>query len=138
MAKKKQTFGELLREARIAKGYSLRKFAKEVDVSPTYLSQIEQGKVAPPTADRVERIATLLEESVDEWMALADRLADELPDIIHRSTVIPDILRATNGMTVEQLQKLREAAEKIRNAPSPRPSPPQSRGRGGSSKEIHE
>jgi transcriptional regulator with XRE-family HTH domain len=47
MAKKKpQTFGERLRDARVAKGYSLRKFAKEADVSPTYLSQVEQDKVA--------------------------------------------------------------------------------------------
>lgn len=116
MARKKQTFGERLRAARVAKGYSLRKFAKEVDVSPTYLSQVEQSKVAPPTADRVERIANLLGESVDEWMALADRLADELPDIIHRSPVIPDILRATNGMTAEQLKRLRQAADEIRES----------------------
>lgn len=114
MAKKKQTFGERLREARVAKGYSLRKFSIAVDVSPTYLSQVEQGKVAPPTADRVERIAALLEESVDEWMALADRLSDELPDIIHADPGVPDLLRAVKGMSTEQIKKLREAADHIR------------------------
>ncbi|EMI15697.1 XRE family transcriptional regulator [Rhodopirellula maiorica SM1] len=112
--KKKQTFGERLREARVAKGYSLRKFSIEVDVSPTYLSQVEQGKVAPPTADRVERIAALLEESVDEWMALADRLPDELPDIIHGDPGVPDLLRAVKGMSPEQIKRLREAADEIR------------------------
>jgi HTH-type transcriptional regulator, competence development regulator len=114
--KKTKTFGERLREARVAKGYSLRKFAKETDVSPTYLSQVEQDKVAPPTADRVERIAELLGESVDEWMALADRLADELPDIIHSNPGVPDLLRAVQGMTPEQLKKLRAAADKIRES----------------------
>lgn len=136
MARKK-TFGEQLREARMAKGFSLRKFAKEVDVSPTYLSQVEQNKVAPPTAERVQQIATLLGESVDQWMALADRLADELPDLIHRSPVIPDILRTTDGMTLQQLHRLRDAAEQIRNAPSapaPQPSPRESRGRKGKKK----
>jgi HTH-type transcriptional regulator, competence development regulator len=117
MAKKKpQTFGERLRDARVAKGYSLRKFAKEADVSPTYLSQVEQDKVAPPTADRVKRIADLLGESVDEWMAYADRLDEELPDIIHSDPAVPDLLRAVQGMTPEQLKKLRAAADIIRES----------------------
>ena len=116
MAQKKQTFGQKLRAARMAKGLSLRKFAKAVEVSPTYLSQVEQDKVAPPTADRVERIAELLGESVDEWMAAADRLQNEVPDIIHRSPVIPDIVRATDGMTPDQLARLRKYAERIRNS----------------------
>lgn len=38
MARKKptKTFGQMLREKRIAKGFSLRKFAELVGVSPTY------------------------------------------------------------------------------------------------------
>ena len=117
MAKsKKQTFGERLRESRVAKGFGLRAFAKDVGVSPTYLSQVEQGKVDPPTADRVKRIAELLEESVDEWTALAGRLTEDLPEIIHSSPIeVPDLLRAVKGMTPEQMQKVREAAEKIRD-----------------------
>ena len=117
MAKKKlQTFGERLRDARVAKGYSLRKFAKEADVSPTYLSQVEQDKVAPPTADRVKRIAELLGESVDEWMAYADRLSEELPDIIHSNSEVPDLLRSVQGMTPEQIKKVRAAADRIRES----------------------
>ncbi len=50
-----KTFGESLRERRLAKGYSLRKFAELVGVSPTYLSQVEQGNVVPPTAERVSK-----------------------------------------------------------------------------------
>ena len=117
MAKKKQqSFGERLRERRIAKGIGLRAFAKDVGVSPTYLSQVEQSKVDPPTADRVKRIAELLEESVDEWTALAGRLTEDLPEIIHSSPIeVPDLLRAVKGMTPEEMQKVREAAEKIRD-----------------------
>jgi transcriptional regulator with XRE-family HTH domain len=117
MAKKRvQSFGERLRDARVAKGYSLRKFAKEADVSPTYLSQVEQDKVAPPTADRIKRIAELLGENVDEWMAYADRLDVELPDIIHSDPAVPDLLRAVQGMTPEQIKRLRAAADKIRES----------------------
>ena len=61
MAKQQnKSFGETLREKRLEKGFSLRKFAQLVGVSPTYLSQVEQGNVDPPTADRVKRMAELL------------------------------------------------------------------------------
>ena len=48
MADPRKTFGDLLRATRVAKGYSLRKFAEMSDMSPTYLSQVEQGKVERP------------------------------------------------------------------------------------------
>lgn len=110
-----KTFGEALREMRLEKGFSLRKFAKDVGVSPTYLSQVEQGKVEPPTADRVKRMAELLGENQDEWNALAGRVAEELPKIINEEpTEVPELLRAVRGMTAEQLRKLREAAEQMK------------------------
>jgi len=113
--KKTKTFGQMLREKRIAKGFSLRKFAELVGVSPTYLSQVEQDNVDPPTADRVKRMAELLEENVDEWTALAGRLTEDLPEIIHEApTAVPDLLRAVRGLTVDQLRKLREDAERMK------------------------
>lgn len=117
MVKKKppKSFGQLLREKRVAKGYSLRKFAAEIGVSPTYLSLVEQDKVDPPTADRVAKIAELLGENVDEWTALAGRLAEDLPDIIHQKpTAIPELLREASGLTGEQLRKLIEDARKMK------------------------
>ncbi len=118
MAKKaaKKTFGQTLREKRIAKGYSLRKFAELVGVSPTYLSQVEQDNVDPPTADRVKRMAELLEENVDEWTARAGRITEDLPEIIHEApTAVPDLLRAVRGLTPEQLRRLRQEAERLKN-----------------------
>jgi len=115
MAKNRaQSFGEALRERRLAKGFSLRKFAAEVGVSPTYLSQVEQGNVMPPTADRVKRMAELLGENSDEWIALAGRVPEDLPPIIQKHTEVPDLLRAVKGLTAEQLRKLREDAERMK------------------------
>jgi len=118
MAKKKprqKPFGQLLREKRMEKGYSLRKFAQLVGVSPTYLSQVEQMNVDPPTADRVKRMAEILGENVDLWTALAGRLTEDLPEIIHESpTDVADLLRAVRGMTADQLRKLREQAERMK------------------------
>jgi transcriptional regulator with XRE-family HTH domain len=113
-SKPQKRFGDELREKRMAKGYSLRKFAQLVDVSPTYLSQVEQNNVAPPTADRVKRMAELLGENVDEWTSLAGRLTEDLPGIIQESAEVPDLLRAVRGLTAEQLRKLREDAERMK------------------------
>ena len=117
MAKKKpdKTFGQLLREKRTEKGFSLRKFAGLVGISPTYLSQVEQDNVDPPTADRVKKMAELLEENVDEWTSLAGRLTEDLPEIIHEApNAVPDLLRAVRGLTADQLKQLREAAERMK------------------------
>lgn len=116
MAKKTQKpFGQVLREARLEKKYSLRKFAQLVGISPTYLSQVEQSNVDPPTADRVKKMAEILEVDVDEWTALAGRLTEDLPGIIHESPKdVPDLLRAVRGMSPDQLRRLREEAERMK------------------------
>ena len=118
MGKKKpqqRLFGQVLRETRMAKGYSLRKFAQLVDVSPTYLSQVEQMNVDPPTADRVKRMAEILGEDVDEWTALAGRLTQDLPGIIHEQPKeMADMLRAVRGLTADQLRKLRDEAKSMK------------------------
>lgn len=114
MTKKLQRFGDVLREKRIAKKFSLRKFAELVGISPTYLSQVEQSNVDPPTAERVQRMAELLEENPDELIALAGRVADDLPAIIQAKTEVPDLLRAVRGLSAEQLRRLRESAEEMK------------------------
>ncbi len=115
MTHNRRPFGELLREKRIEKKFSLRKFAELVGVSPTYLSQVEQGNVMPPTADRVKRMAELLGENPDEWIALAGRVPEDLPEIIQKQpTEMPELLREASGLTAEQLRKLREQAKKLK------------------------
>ncbi|MFL5330485.1 MAG: helix-turn-helix domain-containing protein [Gemmataceae bacterium] len=115
MAGRHNTFGEFLREKRMAKGFSLRKFAEKVGVSPTYLSQVEQGNVDPPTADRVKRMAALLEENPDEMIGLAGRVPGDLTKIIQKQpTEIPELLREASGLSVEQLRKLTEEAKKLK------------------------
>ena len=119
MGRKHRVFGQMLREKRIAKGYSLRKFAQLVVVSPTYLSQVEQGNVQPPTAERVKRMAELLGENPDEWIALAGRVPEDLPQIIHsHPREIPEPLREASGLTAQQLRRLREAARKMKEEES--------------------
>lgn len=116
MSREQKSFGQILREKRIAKGYSLRKFADLVDLSPTYLSQVEQDKVeSPPTVERLNRMADVLGENRDEFVSLAGRVPEDLPRIIQsRPDTIPELLRTTKGMTSEQLRELLERAKQIK------------------------
>ncbi len=116
MTAPKPKFGAFLRERRTAKGYSLRRFAELVGVSPTYLSHVEQGKVdSPPTADRIQKMADLLGTSADELFALAGRVPEDLPKIIQsQPEAMPALLRALKGLTPEQLKKLQDHAAKLR------------------------
>lgn len=115
MSSKRKTFGAMLREKRLAKGYSLRKFAGLIKVSPTYLSQVEQDVADPPTAERARKIAELLGENPDEMIALAGRLHEDIPDLIrNQPQELPDLLRAAHGLTAEDLHRLREQALKMK------------------------
>jgi mannitol/fructose-specific phosphotransferase system IIA component (Ntr-type)/DNA-binding XRE family transcriptional regulator len=52
----KLMFGHTLRMLRTTAGISLRTLAKKIDVSPAYLSQVELGKLNPPTYKRIKKI----------------------------------------------------------------------------------
>jgi len=105
-----QHFGMILRERRLARGYSLRKFAELVEVSPTYLSLVETGKAEyAPAADRVKRMAELLDADADEWITKAGRMPEDLKEIILSDLEqMPALLRAAKGLTPEQLRQFIE------------------------------
>jgi transcriptional regulator with XRE-family HTH domain len=62
--------GEELRERRKAAGVSLRQFARDLGVSPSFISQIENGKSQPSVAT-LYMICSALNLSVDELFANA-------------------------------------------------------------------
>ncbi|HVA47219.1 MAG TPA: helix-turn-helix transcriptional regulator [Pirellulales bacterium] len=107
-------FGHVLRAKRLGKKLGLRRFAELAGISPTYLCRVEQCSVMPPTVDRVRRMAELLEEDPDQWVALAGRAPDDLSATIAEAPVeVLQIVRAMRGMTPRQLQKLRDAVDRI-------------------------
>lgn len=107
-------FGSKLRERRLAQGYSLRKFAEKVGISPTYLSLVETGNADyPPAADRVKKMAELLGADPEEWIALAGRVSEESKEIIlERPDLMPALLRAAKGLSAEKLKQLIEETKR--------------------------
>jgi len=66
-------FGSTLRMLRSTAGISLRELAKKIDVSPAYLSQIEMGKLPPPTYDRLLNIAGVIGIPVSALSDMSER-----------------------------------------------------------------
>lgn len=104
---RKHGFGARLRENRLRHGISLRKLAELIDVSPTYLSQVEQGKFAPPTANRMARVAEVFGDDADHWIGLAGRIPEDLEPIIRQhSTTMPELIRLAGQISDLEMVEL--------------------------------
>ena len=105
-------FGKRLRELREDRlkgnpSFTLRKFAKAVGISPTFLSKVERGEFNPPRAENIIKMAVILGVESDELLSLADKVDPELVTIIkEQPTVLPDLLRTVRGMSETELRKL--------------------------------
>lgn len=80
------SFGDFVREKRLAKGINLRALAKEIDIVPAYMSDIEKNHRYPPAKEKIFKIAEVLQLSEDEKNQMFD-LAGEAKE----GTIAPDI-----------------------------------------------
>ncbi len=78
------SLGTHLKALRDARGLGLRKTAKAVDISPAYLSRLENDQVAPPSEKVLLSLAKELGENPDVLLAIAGRVSQRLQDIIVR------------------------------------------------------
>lgn len=106
-------FGGLLREKRLAKGLTLRKFAEQLGVSPTYVSGVENGTLPPPTFDRIEAVSKLLEVPVDELMEHAGRWDDMAKQKVEERPEFVRLFRAVKDLSPEQIEKVTKLASQI-------------------------
>lgn len=107
MVKGKETFGGRVRRKRMEKQITLRKFADMIDVSPTYISQIERDEFKPPVEDKIREIARVLGEDEDEMLGLADRVPSDLPGIIQKHPKeVATFLRTAKGFSRKDWEQL--------------------------------
>ena len=117
-------FGKRIRKLREAKrktnpDFSLRRFAKAVGISATYVSKVENGEFAPPAPDKIKKMAQLLEVDADVLLALAGKVDPALSKIIREQPkAMADFLRTAHdqNLSAEDIEKLtrqiREEKEK--------------------------
>lgn len=82
-------FGDFVRERRESlrekdKGFSLRKVAERIEVQPSYLSKVERGDVAPPSEEKILRLAKELEVDGDILLAMAGKVSTDLKEAIRK------------------------------------------------------
>ena len=121
-----QTFGSFLREKRIARGLTLRGMAAKLDLSPVYMSNIENDRRAAPSQEYLERMAMLLQLDKPERERLLDlaakskqnRVSADLPDYIMDREIVRAALRtakeanATDQEWQEFIDRITQRAKK--------------------------
>ena len=82
MTKDENEFGKLIRKLRQDMEISQGKFAKKLDITPTYISKIERGEFPPPSEKIIKLMAKILNYNIDKLLAYADKVDSELLSII--------------------------------------------------------
>ena len=108
-----KSLGDLIREARTPKG-SLRDFAKRLDITPSYLSDIENDRRIP-AEEVLKRIAELLELDFDELMAKAGRFGEEAERYMRKHPTVGVLFRKLSESKTpdDDLAKILKKAEEL-------------------------
>ncbi|MFT7086674.1 MAG: transcriptional regulator with XRE-family HTH domain [Rickettsiales bacterium] len=84
-------FGEYIRNTRLALKIGLREFALKIGISATYVSKMEVGDYAPPSEERIVKMAEILKLNADSLLAMAGKISSDLQDKI---TAEPELYAA--------------------------------------------
>lgn len=100
-----RTFGELLSFLREQKDVTLRELARGIGVSAPFLSDVEKGRRSALTAERIEKVVTVLHLEPDEKTALynatgkqKNSIPPDLPDYIMEHEYVSAALRTTRDL----------------------------------------
>jgi transcriptional regulator with XRE-family HTH domain len=105
------TFGATLRNLRESKGLSLRKLARDAEISPTYLAQLERDE-NKPSDDVVFRLAAALDYDEDEMLALTGRIAEDLLAVIRKNPgPVAELLLEIQDFPPKEIAALTRKAE---------------------------
>lgn len=114
MANNEKTLGEVIRDARIAAGGSLREFARSLGITPSYQSDIENDRRIP-SEDVLKKIAGLLSLDFEELMALGGRFGEGAERYLRRHPTAGALFRKLSEANAPEdvLRKMLREAEKL-------------------------
>ena len=69
-----ESLGSYLKKMREIKGFTLREVEESTDISNSYISQIEQGKVKKPSPSKLWKLSELYGVAYDELMVIAGHI----------------------------------------------------------------
>lgn len=106
-----QRLGELLAQARTRKGLSIRAVAELVDISATWINDVERGRFPNPAPDRLARLA----EALDIPAARIDRITKGAV-----SSGLPEMrtyFRAKYDLSPAQIEQVERYVRRLRSKP---------------------
>jgi HTH-type transcriptional regulator, competence development regulator len=107
------TFGEQIRQWREKGGVGLRQFAKAMGVSPTFISKMERGLGPLPGEATIRKMAVFFGKNEDELLALADKVASDVLEVIIRQPAYARFLRENRHLTKDHWDMLAVEAQKM-------------------------
>jgi nitrogen PTS system EIIA component len=117
-------FGATLRLFRMERGIGLRELARQVGVSGSYLSRVENGHDPPPTPDRLAALADVLGIDRAALTELAGHAGPEVTEYLHRVPAAASFLLelAKRGLGTAAIARLRALLDQ--EFPEARPRTP--------------
>ncbi len=102
----RERLGERIKRRRQELHISLRDAAKRIGVSASYLSKVECDVIIPPTEEKLTQLAVLLQDDVDELMCLADRVPQDVKEVIAADPKMTALLRTVRDQNVSAAEML--------------------------------
>lgn len=109
-----ETLGDCIRNARVRASKSLRSFAKDLGIAPSYLSDIENDRRIPAETV-ISQISRTLGLELDDLMGLAGRVGERAERYIRRQPMAVQLFRriAEENLDQDGLRRLLEHIDEI-------------------------
>ncbi|MBV9470122.1 MAG: helix-turn-helix transcriptional regulator [Abitibacteriaceae bacterium] len=107
-----KSLGETLRDARIEKNISLRALAGQMEITPSYLSDIENDRRVP-AEDVLRTLASNLEIEFEDLMALAGRFGEKAERYMKSQPTAVKLFRRISEANLGE-EQLREMINEVK------------------------
>jgi len=110
------SFGDTIRDLRVAQDLGLRETAAKIGISPAYLSRIERGKEKPPRPEVIKALAKILAADPDVLFRLSSSTDPDLVEFLHDQPEVMELLRylQDSAFTADEIHQLLGAAQKLK------------------------
>ncbi|MBN2572566.1 MAG: helix-turn-helix transcriptional regulator [Ignavibacteriales bacterium] len=110
------SFGDTLKTIRRSKGISQRELASKAGVDFSYISKVENDRLAPPSAETIIKLSQILDVPSELLLSKSGKVSSEIKDILSSS---PEAIRFLNearqlNLTGKEWEFLTDNLKKLR------------------------
>lgn len=107
------SFGSLLRDRRRIAGISQRDLAAKAQLDFSYISKLENDKIAAPAADTIVTLCRILNTAPQDLLAASGKLPQETHEVVSTSPAAQEFLSSATRMRLTE-EEWREIASNLR------------------------